>query len=87
MHRSKSCTSYLQWWVNSVDEHGLPELPLQSCGQNEVSLPFQAQGIAAPGELRAGCLHQMGKVLEKMHGNDFKAMSSETEERYFPNPR
>lgn len=75
MDRSKSCMSYLQWWVNSVDEHGLPELPLQSHGQNEVSLPFQAQGIAAPGQLRAGSLHRVGKV-EKMHEDDLKVMSS-----------
>lgn len=30
---------------STLDEHGLAELPLQSHGQNEGSLPFQAQGI------------------------------------------
>lgn len=30
---------------SALDEHELPELPLQSHGQNEGSLPFQAQGI------------------------------------------
>lgn len=67
---------------STLDEHGLPELPLQSRGQNEGSLSHFRHR-----ELRAGSLHQVGKVLEKMHKDDLKAMSFETEERYLPNPR
>ena len=59
------------------DEWELPELSLQSCGQNEVSLLFQTQGIASPvglsGAEAGGSFHQVGKILKKMHRNDLKA--------------
>lgn len=71
MPKSKSCMSYLQWlnqlWMN---------MDLQSCHCRAMA-KMRDHSHFRPRELRAGSLHQVGKVLEEMHKDDLKAMSFE----------